>query len=384
MSANVAPRTRVKVNPFTKTSIVKAKDKKMKGDVLLNFTINFRDEYAAGQPTQEILKNSIQTTSNKDFKAILQSVYASIEQGKTLPDALNEYPICFPLFVRSLFSIANEIGNWTEKKGEKATKRGMLDLIIQQLERDGNIRSKLVSAMVYPSIILGFVALALVLITYFVLPQLRDFFIGMNISTDKLNFSTKALLLMGDFIQKYYWSIPIGLAVIVLAAIGFWRTTGKTIWEENQLNFRVIGKTLRKITLAEVFSLLSILLEAGIPANQALEILGSSCSNKPVSRAIKNVHEKTLIGKNFSESFRDAHEIFKGEPFNILSSAERSGTLDSRPALYAESLLRKAETEIERLISVFPYILLGLVGGVVGVIVIGFYSSFFSIFQIVQ
>ncbi len=384
MSAYVAPATRVKVNPFTKTSIVKVKDKKVSGDVLLNFTINFKDEYTAGQTVQDILKNSVKTTENKDFKAILESVYSFVEQGKSLPDGLNEYPKCFPLSFRSLFSVANATGNWTEKKGENGTKRGILDLIILQLEREGNIRSKFVSALIYPSIILGFVVLALVLITYFVLPQLRDFFAGMNISKDKLNFATKSLLFMGDFIEKYYWSIPIAVGIGVLAFIGFWRAVGKSIWEENQLNFRIIGKTLRKITLAEVFSLLSILLEAAIPADEALRILGESCSNRPVKRAIEQVYEKVLFGRNFSESFRDTHEIFQGEPFNVLSSAERSGTLDSRPALYAESLLRKAENEIERLISVFPYLLLGVVGAIVGVIVVGFYSSFFSIFQIIQ
>lgn len=378
-------QTKVKVNPFTqKTALKLVEDKKVPTQVLLNFVNNFKDETAAGQTPQQIIKNNAETTENKYFKAILGNIYERVQTGQKLHEAMNKYPTCLPLFLRSLFYIGQKTGNWTGTQTEKGYKRGMLELIIEQLERENKIKSKLTSAMVYPCVILAFVALALIIITYFVLPQLKDFFIGMNFNLEKLNFATRSLLFMGDFIEHYYWSIPLAIIAFGLGCVAFWRSVGKELWQEKQLDVYGLGNTIKKLVLAEVFSLLSILLEAGIPAHEALEIMAKSCTNKPIGRAITQVSDKALHGKGFSESFKDAHKLFEGEPFNILSSAERSGTLDTRPRLYGESLIRKADEEIDRFISVFPYVLLGMVAAVVGFIVIGFYSSFFSIFQITQ
>jgi type IV pilus assembly protein PilC len=346
----------------------------------INLIENLRDELSAGIDVIKTLHNTAKNTSNKRFAAILYDMANQIDNGHKFGEAINRYPKAFPEYYRALIGAAEVTGNWTSTTKNGVEKVGILDLILAQLKRDEKIRSKVKAAMTYPTFILGVICVALLLITFIVLPQMRDFFSALDMQKN-LNFASRSLLAVGDFIEAYYYSIPVVLTAAVLAVIFAWRTVGRSLWQKHCFDMPyLIGKTIKKITVAETFALLATLLRAGITPSESLRIIIKATTNPFVAEGLKTAEAHVQAGKNFSENIRDAHPIFTEEAFQVLSSAETTGKLDERPLTYAQSLFNKAEEEIDNLIAIIPSVMLICVGVIVAFIAIGFYGSFFGAF----
>ena len=352
-------------------------DAKIPSFCLINLTENLRDEIAAGLEIIKILRNTAKHTSNKKFAAILIAIAEKIEHGHSFTEAISGFPKAFPEYYRALIAAAEHTGDWTTSTKSGTDRPGILDLILSQLKRDEKVRSKVKTAMAYPTFILGFIAVAVLILTFFVLPKMRDFFSALDMEKN-LNFASKSLLAVGDFITAYYYSLPFALLGAALGLIFIWRTVGRHAWQMNCFDIYLIGKTLKKLTVAESFALFATLQRAGVSAAESLKIIVKATVNPIVAKGLMKAYEDILAGKNFSESIRDAHWIFRDEPYQVISSAEKTGKLDERPLSYAQSLFNKVEEEIDNLIAIIPSVMLVLVGIVVAFIVIGFYGSFFG------
>ncbi len=339
---------------------------------------NLRDEISAGIDVIKTIRNTAKHTSNKKFAAILSNIANDLDNGHNFAEAINKFPKAFPDYYRALIGAAEATGDWTSSTENGVEKPGILDLILAQLKRDEKIRSKVKTAMAYPTFILGFICLVLLLITFLVLPKMREFFSALDMEKN-LNLASRGLLAVGDFIAAYYYSIPVVLTAAVLAGIFAWRTVGRSLWQKHCFDIPyLLGKTIKKIVIAETFALLATLLKAGITASEALRIIIKATTNPFVRDGLKIAHGHIQSGKNFSENIRDAHPIFQEEAFQVISSAEATGKLSERPLTYAQSLFNKAEEEIDNLIAIIPSVMLIFVGFIVALIAIGFYGSFFG------
>lgn len=338
---------------------------------------NLRDEINAGIEITKTIRNTAENSSNRRFTAILNSIAEEVENGHSLTDSINLFPNAFPEYLRAMIAAAEESGDWTSSTENGVEKPGILDLILTQLKRDEKIKSKIKSAMMYPSLILILIVAAMLLITFLVLPRMREFFTALDMEKN-LNFASRSLLTMGDFIEAYYYSIPFVLAAIALGVMFFWKVIGRTLWQKHCFDAYILGKTLKKLVVAETFALLATLIRAGLPATHALKIIIKATTNPFVKNGLDYSYGKIQAGQNFSKSIKEAHHIFEKEPFQVLASAQETGNLDERPMTYAKNLFNKAEEEIDALIAVIPVVLLVFVGIIVGFIVIAFYGSFFG------
>ncbi|MFY9224170.1 MAG: type II secretion system F family protein [Blastocatellia bacterium] len=377
-------KTNVKqnINSSTSTNAINFSnlDKPFSIGQLIIFTETFADEFAAGIAINKILGTIADNSSNKRFATVIRIVQQKVEAGYTLSEALDNFPNTFPQFVRALFKSAEVSSNWTASKNEagETTKPGVLDLLLVYLKRNEKIKIKLASAMIYPSVVLFFIIICSAIIAFMVLPGLREFFIGLGIEKN-LNFATSTLLLVGDFITNYYYTIPVVLVGLGVGLILLWKARLNIMWQKHQFDVYLIGKILRKLTVAEIFSLFATLQEAGITPQQSLQIVANATRNIFVKEALVNTRAKLYEGKLLAESLKNSHSIFGGDTYQILHSAEETGKLSTRPLTYAQTLFSKAEVEIDNLMSVVPMAMLGVVGMVIAFIVIGVYSAFFGI-----
>lgn len=351
-------------------------DKLLKSNGLITMTENLIDGLDSGLAPVTIIEQMVVDDSH--FSKLMAAVSIKLRAGQKLSDALKCFPNATPEYYRALIEAAEISSNWTAKDRENPnSKPGILDLLLIYLKRDAKIRTKIAGAMIYPSLIMGFLVLAVLIITFYVLPRLKEFFIVLDL-TKNMNFATATLLAVGEFTENYYWAVPVGILLAIALAIVFWRSGGKELWHKYQFDMYVIGKTIKKIALAEIFSLFSTLHSAGIAPQQSLQIIAKSCRNNILAKAIATATDKLYQGKTLSESLRTSHPIFENETFQVIHSAEVTGNLDVRPLRFSQNLFMKAEIEIDALISTIPAIMLGLVGVGVGFIVIGFYGAFFS------
>ena len=351
-------------------------DKPLKSASVITMTENMADGFDSGLAPVTIIEQMIVDDSH--FSRLMAAIAMKLRAGQKLSDALKSFPNATPEYYRALIEAAEISSNWTTKDRENPNaKPGILDLLLIYLKRDAKIRTKVAGAMIYPSLIMGFLVLAVLIITFYVLPRLKEFFIVLDL-TKNMNFATATLLAVGEFTEKYYWAIPVGIVLAIALAIVFWRSGGKELWHKYQFDMYLIGKTIKKIALAEMFSLFSTLHSAGIAPQQSLQIIAKACRNSVLAKAIANANDKLYQGKTLSESLQTSHPIFDGETYQVIHNAEVTGNLDVRPLRFSQNLFMKAEIEIDALISTIPAIMLGLVGVGVGFIVVGFYGAFFS------
>jgi type II secretory pathway component PulF len=238
-------------------------DKPLKLASVITMTENMADGFDSGLAPVTIIEQMIVDDSH--FSRLMAAVAAKLRAGQKLSDALKCFPNATPEYYRALIEAGEISSNWTAKDRENPnSKPGILDLLLVYLKRDAKIRTKVAGAMVYPSLIMGFLVLAVLIITFYVLPRLKEFFIVLDL-TKNMNFATASLLAVGDFTEKYYWAIPVGIVLAIALAIVFWRTGGgKELWHKYQFDMYIVGKTIKKIALAEIFSLFSTLHSAGI------------------------------------------------------------------------------------------------------------------------
>lgn len=316
------------------------------------------------------------TPEDEVFQRVMRHLYEQLDRGHTLSESIDQLPKAFGADFRSLFIAAEATGRWTSSTTSDRSKEGILNLLSRQLERQAAVESKIKGAMGYPIFILGFTFVMVLVFAFAVLPKLKDFFDGLNIKN--LNFAATTMLAAGDFINNYYL-ISLFITVITVALmILLWKTEGKVLWQKYQFSFPSLGKVVRDLTVAQIFCLLSTLQDAGIIPAKNLEILAKVSTNIFLRESIEKARDQILRGKSFSETLGKCHQVFEATEFNLLVSAEKSGTISTRPLKHAEKLFKIAEKDIDRLISLIQPAMIIVVGAVIGFLVIGFYSAMFG------
>lgn len=360
-------------------------DTKLSYENLAYLFETMEDEIESSIPLNQIL-SSVAKNSKKNngiffwrnandarFAAIVAYLCSSLERGHTFAESVNAFPKGFSEEVRALILAAETSGRWVSDEERK----GILRLIIEQLDKENKIKTRVKSAASYPIFILCCIGVAVGILVFAVLPKLREFFDALDLQKN-LNFATKVMLAVGDFITAYYSTIPVVVLASIVGLVLFWYSYGKKLWAQYQFDFPLIGKTLKNIAVAQLFSLFSTLQSAGVTAEKSLIILAKTCTNKSLASSIEAARNRILAGAPFAETFGKCHTVFSDREFSVLESAEKAGTLDSRPSKHAEKLFDLAEREIDKLIGLVQPTMLVVVGLIVGFIVIGFYGAFFS------
>lgn len=349
---------------------------KFRHNELLRFSETARDKAEAGFPIVQSLMD-LEKISKGNLKIVLQVLVNEMQQGKTLGESMKLFPKVFDATYCALVSAGEESGRLTKKATPDGIRPGTLDLLISHIKRTEKAKSRIKSALVYPAIIGGFVITALLIFAFFILPSLKEVFIALNL--DK-NFGTmsKMFFALGDFIQAYWYTVPIGLGFAALGVWQFWKVQGKQLWHHYQFKLPVVKSLFTKYVVAETFSLMSIVLSSGLTTYKGLAILENTTKNKEVAKAFDLTSEYLRQGKTLSESLKQAHYIFDDDTYQILDSAEKTGKLDDILSNNATRLYEQVDNEIETLIGLIEPACLAVAGVVVGYLVISYYGTISS------
>lgn len=346
------------------------------GSELLRLTETIRDKAEAGFPIIQSLMD-LEKIAKANLKLVLQVLVNEMQNGKTLGESMKLFPKVFDPTYCALVSAGEESGRLTKKATSDGVRLGTLDLLIAHIKRTEKAKSKIKSALIYPSIIAGFVIAALLIFAFFILPSLKEVFIALNL--DK-NFGTMSRLFfaLGDFVQAYWYMVPISLAFAALGIWQFWKVQGKQLWHHYQFKLPVVKSLFTKYVVAETFSLMSIVLSSGLTTYKGLAILEATTKNKEVAKAFDLTSEYLRQGKTLSESLKQAHYIFDDDTYQILDSAEKTGKLDDILSSNATRLYEHVDNEIETLIGLIEPACLAVAGVVVGYLVISYYGTISS------
>ncbi|RKG92238.1 type II secretion system F family protein [Corallococcus terminator] len=336
------------------------------GKDILIFTRQFATMIDAGLPLVQCLDILASQMDNPAFKKVVFAIKNKVEQGSTFADALKEHPKVFDeLYVQ--LCAAGEVG-------------GILDTILNRLaayrEKAEKLKSKVKSAMTYPTVVImvaiGVTALLLLKVTPVFEKMFADF-------GSALPAPTQVVVDMSKFAQAYFLHTVIGIAALVFSFTWSYRQPrGRKFWDKTFLKLPLFGDVLRKVAVARFTRTLGTMISSGVPILDALDVTAKTAGNRTVEEAIYYVRGKISEGKNIAGPLLET-KVFPSMVVQMIGVGEATGAMDTMLNKIADFYDDEVDTAVSNLTSLIEPILMVFLGGVVGGFLIAMYLPIFSL-----
>jgi general secretion pathway protein F len=334
------------------------------------FTQQLSTLLGAGLPLDRSLQVLLELSENDRVKRTVTEIRDRVREGGSLSDALEEQHGAFNRLYINMVR-AGEVG-------------GTLDVTLGRLtdylERSRDLKDSVISALIYPILLLVLAAGSLILLLVYVIPQFTPIFEELG---GDLPFITKMVLGVGSVLQNFWWAI---IAVTVLAVMQFKRMLANAekrfAWDTRVLAMRWVGDLVGKMETARLTRTLGTLLTNGVPLLSALSIARNVISNtvlrKDVNDAAREVKTGGSLARNLAKSGR-----FPRLALQMISVGEETGQLDSMLMKVSDTYDIEVRNTIDRLLSIFTPVVTLLLAVLIGTIVLSVLVAILSINDLV-
>jgi general secretion pathway protein F len=290
-------------------------------------------------------------------RQILTGVHAGVVEGQRLSDAMRRESNSFPPLYRAMIAA-----------GEGA---GTLPLITERLavllERQAEMRGKLIGALAYPAI-LSLVALLVVMgLMVSVVPRVVEQFDNVD---QQLPLITRIVIGISAFLANFYWVLII---VALLGGLVFAQALKQPAFrlavDRNVLRIPVVGKLLRNLHAARMARTLATMVASRLPLLEGLRLTGGTIRNKVLSGANDEIVESVRSGGSLSGAMRTSG-VFPPLLVYLTASGESAGQLDVMLERAAEYLEREFDNFTSTALSLLEPLIIVVMGGVVAVIIL--------------
>ncbi len=307
----------------------------------------------AGIPVAKSMEILASRTKNERFKRILDTIGYNLKQGVSLSKAMSRFPDVFGEMEIGVITSGEAAGNMET----------MLFKLSAELDKSNELRIKLITASIYPMLVLLVLIVAGIGMLTFVIPSLIDLLSQGGLPESEFPLATRLLIMGSDFVTSFWWLI----ATVVAAGyfmFNFWVHTdeGRYAWDVFKLRLPVIGPLLRKVYVLRFVSTLGILLESGLPVVRALEIVAISVSSDTYSLKAWEVLNRVKVGQKISESLMDTPFLFSDTITQMLAVGEQTASMSTISQKVAEHYDTEIDHALKRLTSLFEPLMIIIVG----------------------
>jgi type IV pilus assembly protein PilC len=335
------------------------------------FCRQFATMVNSGLPILRALAILSEQTESKELQKVLLATRLDVEQGASLSGAMARYPKAFnDLFIAMV------------KAGETG---GVLDTVLLNLadmiENEVELRRKVKSAMTYPVAVVCMVVLIMSAMLLFVVPQFQTIYASLG---GHLPLPTQILLTASKLVRTYWW-VVIGLGIGSTIAFRRFKKTpiGRLQVDRVKLKAPVFGPLFQKVALARMASTFGMLLQAGVPILQALDIVKDTVNNKVISGALEEVKVSVREGDSIARPL-GKHGVFPPMVVQMIAVGEETGGVDTMLEKVSIFYTSEVEATVDALTSLIEPLLIAFIGGAVGAAVIALYMPMFNIIKIIK
>lgn len=326
------------------------KFKKVNQSEISNFTRQLSTMITAGLPLTESLSILKAQTKDKQFGVVQDSILRDIEGGGSFGDSLSRYPATFSKIYISLV-----------RAGEAS---GLLDTILARLadnlEKEREFKAKTRGALIYPIIVVAAITVVMFIMMIFVIPKLTGMYKDMGV---ELPGPTKLLIATSNFFVNFWWLM---IGSMGLAYFGFKKYSASGIGQKNtdEIGFKipVFGKIKRLSALTEFSRTLGLLIGAGIPIIESLNIVSDSVGGRVYYDSIRQAAKEVEHGAPLSIPI-SKDENFPPILSQMVKVGEETGKLDEvllKISHYFESETENLIKNLTTALEPFILILLGV------------------------
>ena len=334
------------------------------------FTQQLSTLLGAGLPLDRSLQVLLELAENDRFKKTVTDIRDHVREGGSLSEALDAQHGSFSrLFVNMVR--AGEIGGSLDKT---------LDRLADYLERSKDLKDSVVSAMIYPIMLMVLAGGSLVLLLVYVIPQFTPIFEELG---GDLPMITKIVLAAGGLLQNFWWGL-IGLTVVGVAM--FRRMLAnpeqRLRWDTRVLGMRWVGDLVAKMEIARLSRTLGTLLINGVPLLSGLSIARNVMTNSLLRQVVENTANKVKTGGGLAHNLAESGH-FPRLALQMVSVGEETGQLDVMLLKVADTYDKEVRITIDRLLAIFTPVVTLLMALMIGTIVMSVLMAIMGINELV-
>ena len=320
----------------------------------------------AGLALDNALRVLIEMSYKPAVGQLLQGILEAVKGGTPLSRALQAHADLFGDFYINMVRSGEASGQMS----------AVLDRLVEHMERQRALRESVVSATIYPAILITVAVLSLVVMLGFVVPQFEKLFAEMG---DALPMPTRFVMNLGKAFTQY------GLVIGAVALAGGWligrwlrSPSGKRWWQARLLRMPLVGRIALKYQLTLFSRSLGTLLGNGVPMLTALHIASDTVGNVVLQQSLVRVAPIVKEGGRVVQAIQ-ATGIFEPLAINLVRVGEETGRVGPMMLELASILNREVETGIKRLLTLVEPVLILVLGVLIAAIIVSILMGILSV-----
>ncbi len=338
---------------------------------LLLFTRQLGTMVRAGLPMMQALSGMQSSSGNPKLAELLGKLREDLDKGLELSTAMAHHPEFFDDYYVSMIRVGEGAGQLDE----------IFARLFAQLEFERDMRQKIKGALRYPTFVVIAIAIAIGILTIFVIPVFAKVYAGMKVELPLL---TRVLLAVSDFAVNWWWAV---LAFLGACFYGFrlWisQPAGRYKWDKFKLGLPLIGSIFDKAGIARFCLSFSIACKSGVPIDQAFTLVAKVVDNAFFEERIHGMREGITRGETMLQIAQNSG-IFKAMEMQMISVGDATGEMEKMMEQVATMYQEELQYEVSRLGDAIEPILLAVMGGLVLVLMLGIFLPLWDLGQLAQ
>lgn len=333
---------------------------------ILAFTSELTVLLRAGLPLDRALKVLIDMAVVPQMHQLLSQLLKSVKGGKPLSQGLMQHENLFGMFYINMVRSAEASGQLPD----------VLARLVEYLENAKSTRDSVVSALIYPCILVVVATLAIVGMLGFVVPQFDTLFADMG---DALPLMTRMVIGAAEFVKTYFWLI----AVVVVALVMYLRNwvasdKGKKELHEKLLKMPIAGGIVFEFEVSKFARTAGTLLGNGVPVLQAISIAIDTVENQVIKEALDVLPPAVKAGKRMSSALQKTN-MFTPMVIQMIRVGEESGSLGEMMLELAKVFDANVQSSVKRALTMLEPVLILFMGVVIAFIIISILMGILSV-----
>jgi type IV pilus assembly protein PilC len=351
-----------------KKGVVLFQRRKVKSKTLMIFTRQLATLIDSGLPLLRSLNVLTNQERDKLLKKTIENIADSVQSGSTFSDALALHPKIFNNLYINMIK-AGEVG-------------GVLELVLTRLsefqEKAAKIKNKVLSAMVYPIIVMTMAIGILCFLLVFIVPRFEAIFHDL-LGDKPLPPVTRFVLGVSGFMKDH----GIVLLAAIVAIVAIYNVVGRTrggrlAIDTFKLRMPLFGNLNRKTAISRFARTLGTLVTSGVPILQALNITRETAGNAAIARAIARVHDCVKEGESIVQPL-EASKAFPAMVVSMIDVGEETGKLPEMLLKVADVYDDEVDNAVAALTSMLEPLMIVFLAVIVGTIVLALFTPLISI-----
>lgn len=320
----------------------------------------------AGVPLEKGLLAIHKQAQTKSFHRILHLILHDLGSGEDLSSTLKKMPHVFNELVVNLVAVGEKTGTLAEA----------LRRIGEHFEKVAELRKKILSALVYPFIVIAGTIGTVAYLVFVLLPQITPLFASLDV---ELPMSTVFVLGAAEFLAKYGVMLSVGAVVLAIGFFSMRIEKMRYAVHSVLLYIPIVSTLIKKTQVARFSQMLGVLLASGVNIVEAFKIASRALEHPVYRRSLQKIGDSIQEGENIGKYLQQHPELFSPLVTQMISVGEETARLDESFLSVAAFTEQEIDEAIKVLTTLLEPALMIVIGGIVGFVAIAVITPIYQL-----